>query len=342
MHTYLLVFLLIFSLSSVDINAKSLVPDTNKTKIYISDILKSSEYIRPKLGIYITSLTALNPKQGSFDIIFWTWFVHNSKDYEPEKTVEVTNITEIQSFYELEAEEKKSFDEENNSQIWNNQKFKATILHHWNLKEYPFDRHELKIKFEDAEFDSHRLKFEVDLKNSKISKELQLDGWYIEKLDLVEHSHIIDTNFGDPSIKDGESSYSQVTVSVYIRRDGMRDFINIFGPIYLAFFLSWLGYFIKEAYDIKITLFLSSVFMLIANKDIIDSTIPVTSEVTLLDKVQFLTFISVTFFVVIITLSMYMKGKGMMNKDDKLYQISMYFISMIYLFGNAYFFKDIF
>lgn len=152
----------------------------------------------------------------------------------------------------------------------------------------------------------------------------------------------METSFGDPTLINENSSYSEVTAIISIQRDGMRDFVNLFGPIFLAFFLSWLGYFIKEAYDMKVTLFLSSIFMLIANKDIIDSNIPVTSQVTLLDKVQLLTFISVTFFVVIVTISMFLREKGQIKLYDKLYKFSMYFISIVYLLGNAYFFKDIF
>jgi len=298
--------------------------------------------IKPKFGIYITSLNELNPKEGTFDVIFWTWFVHSTKEYNPDKTVEVTNIKDIQNFYELEAEEKESVEENNSSKIWNTQKFKATIFHNWNLDEYPFDSHKLKIKFEDAEFDYSQLQFSVDKKNSKISQDFKLDGWNVEKLELIEREHELDTSFGDPAIEGTYSSYSEVTAIVSITRDGMRDFVNIFGPIYLAFFLSWLGFFIKEAYDMKVTLFLSSVFMLIANKDIIDSTIPVTSNVTLLDKVQFLTFASVTFFVVVVTVSMHIRDREMFELDDKLYRVSMYFISVIYFFGNLYFFKDIF
>ncbi|SFV63805.1 hypothetical protein MNB_SV-13-1665 [hydrothermal vent metagenome] len=242
----------------------------------------------PEFGIYITSLNELNTKKGSFDVIFWTWFLYNNKDYHPHKTVDITNLKSMQSFYELEAEEKENIKDENSlSKIWQTQKFKTTILHNWNLTEYPFDSHQLKIKFEDADFDYSQLTFTLDQENSKISKDLKLDGWIIEKLELIERENIMETTFGDPAIQGSHSSYSEVTAIISITRDGLRSFINIFAPIYLAFFLSWLGYFIKEAYTMKMTLFLSSIFMLIGNKNIIDSTTPISSDITLLDKVQF-------------------------------------------------------
>lgn len=143
MRKSLLLIFIIFSILSVNIFASASMKnirvdkqDDFKSKSTSSASIEKelkrdkniTSLIKPKFGIYITSLNELNPKGSSFDVIFWTWFLHNTKNYTPEKTVDVTNIKDIQSFYELDAEEKETTENNSDSKIWNTQKFKATIL----------------------------------------------------------------------------------------------------------------------------------------------------------------------------------------------------------------------
>ena len=330
-----------------------------------SDINKS-ERIEPKVGIFITSLHNLNITNSSFDVIFWSWFIHDSKEYKPYVTTEITNLKDIQTFYELENKIKtahKSYtfrsvkpkgDELKNRMIlsssekkidnliWNTQKFKATVLHNWDVKNYPFDKHKLKIKIEDADFDYRQLKFIPDIKNSKISKDVKLEGWIIKDLKIEESEHIMETTFGDPTLSNEKSSYSEFTATINIERDGLRDFINIFVPIYLAFFISWLGYFIQARHDTKVSLFLASIFMLIGNKYVIDSNMPVSSAVTLVDKVQILTFVVVTIFIFVVAISMFFDNRKNKRAEFLINRGSMLLITLLYLLGNIYLFKDIF
>ncbi len=346
MNKILLLIFTLFSLSFADIN--------------------ESKKIEPKVGIFVTSLHNLSITNSSFDVIFWTWFIHNSDKYKPYATTEVTNLKDIQSYYQLENKVKTSRRSQNtiknkkkgsisNSKfilsssekrgdnwIWNTQKFKATILNNWNLKNYPFDRHELKIKIEDAYFDYTDLKFIPDIENSKISQDLKIDGWSIKNLTLEEKEHLIETTFGDPSLNNGKSSYSELITTIYIQRDGLRDFVNIFIPIYLAFFISWLGYFIRGKHEMKVSLFLASIFMLIGNKYVIDSNMPTTSVITLVDKVQILTFITVTLFIFIVSISMFFNNRKREKAEKRLNIISMLSITIFYIAGNIYLFKDVF
>ena len=132
-----------------------------------------------------------------------------------------------------------------------------------------------------------------------------------------------------------------MSATIYIKRDGLRDFLNIFIPIYLAFFVSWLGYFIHNRHDTKVSLFLSSVFMLIGNKYIIDSNMPPTTIMTLVDKVEILTFIAITIFIFIVTLSMFLDSKKAEETEKILNRYVMIGVTLFYLLGNLYLFKDI-
>lgn len=327
-------------------------------------LFASEKRIEPKAGIFITSLHSIDISNRSFDVIFWSWFVHKSPSYKPYLTTEITNIKDVQNFYELEDKikipnrtltfkgEKKienvknqfvisSYEKNTSDFIWHSQKLKATILHNWNLKNYPFDEHALEIKIEDADLDCQKLKFIPDIKNSGISKELKLDGWDIKGFKISEKPHIANTNYGDPTLNDGKSSYSEITATIYIKRDGLRDFLNIFIPIYLAFFVSWLGYFIHNRHDTKVSLFLASVFMLIGNKYIIDSTMPPTTIITLVDKVQILTFIAIAIFIFVVTVSMFLNTKEAERLEKRLNKYVMIGVTLFYILGNFYLFKDI-
>jgi len=316
------------SSTSVDIN-------TTKTVLKQKAIDIKGGYTkglnRPEVGLYITSLDNFDTKNGSFDIIFWSWFIYDaSKNYKAENTTELTNAKDMSILQTLNIKVPKN-------KIWNSQKVKATISHNWDFSKYPFDTQKLTIKFEDGDYDYRDLRFITDTHGSKISQELDINGWNIKSFTLKEHKHIIESNFGDPSLSDDQSVYSQVVATIEIERHWLREFINNFGAIYIAFFILALSYMFKDAYSEKLSLFLTSIFLLIGNKAIIDDRMPLTNVVTLVDKIQLFTFIIASLFITILVITITLDATGNKKLEYKINHISMYTIIPFYIIMNIYF-----
>lgn len=192
------------------------------------------------------------------------------------------------------------------------------------------------IKFEDGNYDYRDLRFIADSKGSKVAKGLEVDGWIVRNFNIKEHKHVMDTDFGDPSLNNAQSVYSEVVVTIEIQRNWLREFINNFGPIYIAFVILALSYMFKDAYSEKLSLFLTSIFLLIGNKAIIDDRMPASNVVTLVDNIQLFTFVIATIFIVILAISIALDAKGNKKLEYRINNISMYTLIPLYLIANIY------
>jgi len=285
---------------------------------------------RPKVGLYITSLDNFDTKNGSYDVIFWSWFIYDaSQKYKSDMTTELTNIKEINILQNIDTKVE-------GNRIWNTRKVKATLSHNWDFKNYPFDTQKLTIHFEDGDYDYRDLRFDPDIKGSKIDKDLKMEGWNIKSFKLEERKHVLETNFGDPSLTDNQSVYSELVATVEIERNWIREFINNFGAIYIAFLILALSYMFKDAYSEKLSLFLTSIFLLIGNKAIIDDRMPTSNVVTLVDKIQLITFIIATIFITILAITIALDANGHKKLEYKINQVSMYTLIPLYIIINIY------
>jgi hypothetical protein len=286
--------------------------------------------IQPKVGVYITSLDNFDTKNGSFDVIFWSWFIYDaSKKYKSDMSTELTNMKDINILQNFSNKVE-------GNRIWNTRKVKATLSHDWDFSNYPFDTQKLTLQFEDGDYDYRDLRFIADVEGSKVAKGLQMEGWIIKNFTIKERKNVIDSNFGDPSLSVNQSVYSQLVATVEIERNWVREFINNFLAIYIAFFILALSYMFKDAYSEKLSLFLTSIFLLIGNKAIIDDNMPASNVVTLVDKIQLFTFVIATIFITILAITIALDAKGHKKLEYKINHISMYTLIPVYIIVNIY------
>ena len=96
----------------------------------------SAEAASCPIGVYVTSLRGLDSVGDSFGIDFWVWSVHPQGD-DPLKSLEFVNSKQIET--RLERTSKRGDRE------WSRLKARATVLHNWNLTDFPFDRQKLML-----------------------------------------------------------------------------------------------------------------------------------------------------------------------------------------------------
>lgn len=240
---------------------------------------------QPRVGVFITSLHSFDLRNQSYNVAFWTWFVHPYDDYKPELTTEIVNAHTYNR-------EKTFVEEKENNVKWAQAKFTGKIAHQWDVSNFPFDRQVLQIIMEDSELDSSGVQYVADTHNSKVDQNVHLSDWKIVDFNIQAPLITYQTTYGDPDLVNGDSTYSRVTVSITIERQGARLFFNMFLALYVAFILSALAFFIPlENTSARLGLATASIFSAIGNKYVVDSMLPPTTTLTLVDKIQILTFL---------------------------------------------------
>ena len=251
---------------------------------------ENSAPIQAEIGIFVQELYSLDLRSQSYSATFWTWVIHpTSTHYKPELSTELVNA------YTTEKTHADSILRSNN-RTWSSNKFTGKMAHQWDISNFPFDKQKLDIILEDSYKGYDKLQYVVDTKNSKVNPDIHLQDWQIIGFDSKTQAMVHPTNFGDPELVAGSSTYARTIFSITLeRRNTLKLFFNIFLTLYVAFILSALAFLISpDNTSPRLTLATASIFTAIGNKYAVDSVLPLTSYITLIDKVQILTFIFIS------------------------------------------------
>lgn len=236
-----------------------------------------------KIGIFITDLYDLNLTEKSFTAKFWLWGLYKNDSLKLLENMELIEAKEFE--YSLPTVEKRG------KLNYAAQKGKATFKKDWNITNFPFDRQTLRIIVESGDAEHNELVFVADKKNSSYDdKHIGIEGWKIEKFDVVESTRTYQSNYGDPDIA-GKAVYSTFTASVQMQRKGWGLFFKLFTGLYVSFIIALLPFFMGPENAERFGLLVGSLFAAVANKYIVDSILPETNDYTLVDKIHVICFI---------------------------------------------------
>jgi hypothetical protein len=249
-----------------------------------------------KVGLYVVSIFDIDYPHQSFSADFWVWFLYASDSLDPTKTMEVSNAKT--SVYEsIDTEKKKGLN-------WGTLKCKAVIKQPWDARDFPFDQQNLKIVLEDAQADTTELVYIADTVNSHLSSKLQMEGWNIGKLRLVQEPVSYETNYGNPELTAG-STYPGVVAYIDLQRNALGLFFKLFTGVYIAFAICMILFFINASqFEARLSLAVGAMFAIVANKYVVDSQLPATSRFTLVDQIHAVSFLFIFFNIIASVISM--------------------------------------
>jgi hypothetical protein len=265
--------------SAKTIAATAVVPEA--TNILINKAKTSTPVL---MGVYPVKLYDFDLPRRTFKVSFYTWWRTLDKDYQPHKSVEITNATDYLTKFGAQGK--------NNDEYFTYVRYYATIQYDWNVKDFPFDHQFLEVHLEDFA-DIQYIIFKPDGEHSHIHPELTLEGWNILGMQLKQSTTTYDTNFGDVSTPKGQ--YSRLTFVLEIKRQGWRAYFNYFIGFFIAFFLCNMIYLVDpQNLNARASLSLGAIVTSVGNKYVLDQFLPFTTQFTLSDTIQITTFIMIT------------------------------------------------
>jgi hypothetical protein len=108
-----------------------------------------------------------------------------------------------------------------------------------------------------------------------------------------------ETGFEDESLSKPHTEYSTFRTRLVIKRDASGLFWKMFLGMYIAFLIAYICFYIHaDGMDSRFGLSVGSIFAVIGNKYIIDSSLPESTSFTLVDTLHGLTL----FFILSVSL----------------------------------------
>ena len=208
----------------------------------------------------------------------------------------------------------------------------------WKIANFPFDRQKLRLSLENSQFDSRSLIFVTDTVGKHFDPRFTLRGWNIDSFVMLTGIKAYETTFGDESVGRQHVEYSTFKVRIGIRRDAGELFWKMFLGMYVSFFIAYICFFIHaDNIDSRFGLSVGSLFAAIGNKYIIDSSLPESTSLTLVDTLHGLTLL---FIFAVVTASVYalnLVKQGKLKQANRFDMVIAQILLFIYICANWYF-----
>jgi hypothetical protein len=283
-----------------------------------------------KVGIYITSIHDIDFKQKEYVVTFWLWLKYKNKDFDFLQNLEIPMAkTVTRSFATVDSSD---------NRVYMLMKLQCLMKDSWKIGNFPFDRQNLRLSVENSQYDSKSLIFVADTLGKHYDPRFTLNGWNIDSCLITTGTKIYETAFGDDSYRVPRTEYSAFKVRVGLKRDAAGLFWKMFLGMYIAFLIAYVCFYIHhDGIDSRFGLSVGSLFAVIGNKYIIDSSLPESTSFTLVDTLHGVTLF---FIFSVITATAYSLRLVKNNKPEKAHKFDMIaaqVLLLIYVILNIWF-----
>ncbi len=262
-----------------------------------------------KVGVYIVSVHDIDFRQKQYTMRFWIWMRYKYTNQDYIKDIEVPNAKTMEKSYPFIDSTTTP------GEICRLMKVNCIMKEAWKVHNYPFDRQNLVVHIENAQFDRRSLIFIPDKVGALSDPELTVDGWDIDTIHVSARVNTYETNFGDVSLPDQHSEYSSFDINLHMQRNAWGLFFKLFVGMYVAFCIAYLSFFIHtESIETRFGLGVGALFAAVGNKYIIDSILPESSSFTLVDWLHSLTFIFILLILTSCSYTLYLFKRGKTEK----------------------------
>lgn len=283
-----------------------------------------------KVGIYVTSIHDIDFKQKEYTITFWLWLKYKNKAFDFERNLEIPQSKGVTKSY--------TTIDTTGGKVYMLMKIQCIMKDSWKIENFPFDKQTLRLSIENSQFDTRSLVFLADTLGSHYDKRFALSGWVVDRFIQFSNKKLYETAFGDESFATPHSEYSAFRVRISINRDAGELFWKMFLGMYIAFLIAYLCFFIHaDSIDSRFGLSVGSLFAVIGNKYIIDSSLPESVSFTLVDTLHGLTLFSILLVITATTYSLKLVKSGKIKAAYKFDMIIAQGLLLVYLILNIYF-----
>jgi hypothetical protein len=233
-----------------------------------------------QVGAYLISLYDFDMSAGSFGADLWVWSTC------PDATVKPLDVADFVNANQLQTRLAASYNR--GGVQWSYVKVSGVFRHHWNVRSYPFDRHDLQIVMEHTADPASTFAYTADREGTKTSPEITLDGWRITDFQIANRTYLYDTVFGDPAFAGKkQSDYSRLVISIAITRTKRWSFLKLVAGVYVAFALSALAFLLGPYNGRRRTNLLGgTLFAVLVNQRVAESVFGRVEQLTLLDVIH--------------------------------------------------------
>jgi len=214
-------------------------------------------------GIYIDRIKSISLKDNIWTVDFYIWFRWTG-DSDPGEFFQVVdgNIDKKELI-------KNSTEGDEDFALY---KVTATITKKFDMFRFPEDNQLLTIDIQDKQLGRQEMVYVPDNESSKLGPQVNIPGYTIESLKIVEKPYSYNTTMGDPDLNT-TTTFSQLRTGILLTREDLTVlFISLIG-IFIAVFAALMSLLISS-FQGRFSLEASAMFVGITNMVLITNLAP--------------------------------------------------------------------
>lgn len=232
-----------------------------------------------RVGTFVTSISGVNPADGSFRIAAYLWTVDPLGQFDPETELEILG----RNWTSRKIADRMMPDGSRYVAVL----VEAVVDHQFDLHAYPFDQQSLTFSIESTS-SAHSLVLSPDRADSRLADFLTVPGWTVRGLTLASDAHLYDTSFGQST---AHPTFSRLTISVDLKRNVSPLVIEKFAGFVVALIITALVFVVPVTeLGTRIGMTTSSIFAAVFNRYRLEDAIGFDSVFGLVDQISLLTF----------------------------------------------------
>jgi hypothetical protein len=283
-----------------------------------------------KVGIYITSIHNIDFRQKEYSVNLWLWLKYKNKDFDFLHNLEVPMAKTVSTAFATV--------DSSDDRVFMQMKLQCVMKDSWRIGNFPFDRQNLRFSIENSQFDSRYLVFVSDTVGKHFDPRFTLNGWSIDSCILTNGIRKYETGFGDEELATPHTEYSAFRVRLVITRKAAGLFWKMFLGMYVAFLISYVCFYIHaDGIDSRFGLSVGSLFAVIGNKYIIDSSLPESTSFTLVDTLHGLTLFFIFSVISSTAYSLWLVKQNKIKQAQRFDLIIAQVLLLLYVALNIYF-----
>lgn len=259
--------------------------------IFLLAFAARAEAAEVKIGIFITSLSKIDPADGSFQIASYVWARGPLGDLDLTRDLEILGRSAV-----IKPVASTTL---RNGDGYQAVLVEAVINQSFDLRSFPFDRQTLLMQME-SQRGTSKVVFVPDAEASRIADFVNLPGWRIGGLALSGAGFTYDTNFGYQTER---PTFSRLDVRIEVTRHRSVLMLEKFTGFLVALFLTALVFLVPPAdLGIRVGISTGSIFAAVFNRYRLEDQTGFDASFGLVDQITLLTF-SAIILVLLIALS---------------------------------------
>jgi hypothetical protein len=248
-----------------------------------------------KVGMFVTSIYAVDTAESTFAADFWIWSVGRSPTKNPLQTMEFVHSDAITK--RLESTTKRG------DLYWRQVKIIGKFRQDWDLRNFPFDEQVLHLTIEEGVDDTSAMVYDADIANTGYLPTASPQGWRItdQRIDVGETHYA--TEFGDPAGGKG-SDYTKLEMTITLQRASLALFLNLAAPLYAAFLLCTVSFLLhkedgRPLIESRVTLLAGALFAVVLNFRAVANVLGHEHHLTIVDRLNIVVLIDIVFATIV-------------------------------------------